>query len=60
MHVDDILIFGNMKLVDVSFEELKTKVLLKLAGTVQKITDEITYIGRKLRMTDNGYSWTGR
>ncbi len=59
VHVEDILIFGNMKLVNALFEELKTKVLLNLVGTVQKINDEITYIGRSLRMTDNGYTWTG-
>jgi hypothetical protein len=59
VHVDDILIFGNMKLANALFEELKTKVLLKLVGTVQKINHEINSTGRSLRMTDNGYIWTG-
>ena len=39
-HVDDILILGDMKLVNALFEELKTNVLLKLVGTVQKINEE--------------------
>ena len=59
VHVDDILILGDMKLVNALFEELKTKVLLKLVGIVQKVNDEVIYIGRSLRMTENGYVWSG-
>ena len=50
VHVDDLLIFGPLKLIQEFYEELQSKVLLKLVGLLKNPGDEVMYVGHKLRM----------
>ena len=59
VHVDDLLIFGLLSLIQALFEELQTKLLLKCVGVLKKEGDEGMYVGRLLRMVKNGCTWTG-
>ena len=59
VHVDDLLIFGLLTLIQSLFEELQTKLLLKCVGVLKNDGDEGMYVGRKLRMVKDGYTWTG-
>ncbi len=51
-HIDDLLIVGDVELAHL-FDELKTKVLLKLVGAA-KVGSEFTYVGRTLKMIEDG------
>ena len=59
VHVDDLLIFGPLKLIQEFYEELQSKVLLKLVGLLKNPGDEVMYVGHKLRMIKGGFSWSG-
>ena len=41
------------------YEELQSKVLLKLVGLLKNSGDEVVYVGHTLRMIKDGYSWSG-
>ena len=57
--MDDVVIFGNLSHAQTFFEELQTKLLLKVVGMLKKEGDEVMYVGRLLRMVKNGYIWSG-
>ncbi len=59
VHVDDVMIFGNLSHAQTFFEELQTKLLLKVVGMLKKEGDEVMYVGRLLRMVKHGFIWSG-
>ena len=57
VHVDDLLIFWPLKVIQEFYEELQSKVLLKLVGLLKNSGDEVVYVGHTLRMCfGHGYS----
>ena len=59
VHVDDLIIFGEMKLIESIFDDFREHLKLREEGRLQKPGDEAGFLGRTLKMTEDGYAYHG-
>ena len=55
IHVDDVLMLGNVERCDLAMNELKTKIKIHETGRGEKTGDTLTFVGKLLTLTDVGY-----
>ena len=55
MHVDDLIFFGETTQVETIFKTLQQEVLLHEVGRLSHAGDELTYLGKIIMKTENGY-----
>jgi hypothetical protein len=55
MHVDDLIFFGETTQVEMIFKTLQQEVLLHEVGRLTHAGDELTYLGKIIMKTENGY-----
>ena len=55
MHVDDLMFPGPAKNVESAFAELQKEILIREVGRLTTPTDELTYVGKIITRTKNGF-----
>ena len=57
VHVDDILMTGQMEEIEKLFADLKATTKLREEGRLERPGDNAQFLGRRLRMTEKGYDY---
>ena len=55
IHVDDFMLLGWKKAVEKIFADLQKEVLIREVGRLKYPDDEVTYLGRTITRTKNGF-----
>ena len=57
VHVDDILMTGQMDEIEKLFADLQAVMKLREEGRLEQPGDKAQFLGRRLRMTEKGYDY---
>ena len=59
LHVDDLLIMGPAEAVMELYHKLQESVVIRQVGKLEKNGDELTFLGRTIRLRDDGFEVEG-